>query len=209
VTTSASATGGRALTRKGQATRARIVDAAARLMFEQGIAKTTTDEVQASAGVSGSQLYHYFANKSELVRAVIARQTEAVLSSQQPLLSKLDSFQSLRAWRDLLVDLQRDRQCQGGCPLGSMASELADTDAAARLDLAEAFARWEGAIREGLRAMRQRGELRAGSDPDQLALAILAAVQGGLLLTQTRRGTVPLETALDTVLAYVGTFAAE
>ena len=51
--------------------------------------------------------------------------------------------------------------------------------------------------------MHERGDLRPEADPDQLALATLAAVQGGLLLTQTRRDTLALEAALDTVLAHI------
>ena len=51
--------------------------------------------------------------------------------------------------------------------------------------------------------MHDRGELAAGADPARLATATLAALQGGLLLTQIRRSTEPLEAALDTVLAHV------
>jgi len=192
--------GGSRLTRKGEATRERIVEAAARLIFERGVAGTSTEEVQAAARVSASQLYHYFADKRSLVRAVIAYLTEAVLDAQQPFLGRLDSLEALRAWRDGLVDLQRQRGCQGGCPIGSLASELSDLDEDARTDLRAGFVRWEGAIREGLRAMHDRGELCSGADPDELALATLAALQGGLLLTQLRRDTAPLEAALDTMI---------
>jgi TetR/AcrR family transcriptional repressor of nem operon len=197
---------GQRLTRKGRATRARIVAAAAQLMFERGVAGTSTDDIQAAAGVSGSQLYHYFAGKHELVRAVIVHQTEAVLSAQQPLLSRLDTVEALHAWRDLIVELQAGRDCEGGCPIGSLAVELAETDPVARHDLAAGFARWEGAIRDGLAAMRERGELRPDADPDRLALATLAALQGGLLLTQVRREIAPIEAALDAALAHIRSF---
>ncbi|HJP80433.1 MAG TPA: TetR/AcrR family transcriptional regulator [Pseudonocardiaceae bacterium] len=196
------------LTRKGQATRDRIVAAAAELMFARGVAGTSTDDVQTAAGVNTSQIYHYFGDKRNLVRAVIAYQTQAILDAQQPMLSKLDSMEALRAWRDALVDLQHVRQCQGGCPIGSLASELAEHDDAARAELAAGFARWEAAIRDGLRAMHQRGDLRPDADPDQLALATLAALQGGLLLTQTRRDTLALEAGLDTMLAHIDSFSA-
>jgi len=102
------------LTAKGKATRGRIVDAAAELMFAHGVARTGVEDVQKRAGVSASQLYHYFGDKRTLVRAVIARQTEAVLEAQEPLIGRLDSFEGLQAWRDVLVDLQRQRACAGG-----------------------------------------------------------------------------------------------
>ncbi len=195
------------LTRKGETTRARIVDAAAGLMFERGVAGTSTEEVRRAAGVSSSQLYHYFDGKQALVRAVITHQTDAVLSAQQPLLSRLDSLDALRAWRDLIVAIQTRGNCEGGCPIGTLAVELAEIDPDARADLVAGFARWEGAIRDGLAAMRERGELRADADPDRLALATLAALQGGLLLTQVRRDVAPVATALDAAIAHVASFA--
>jgi TetR/AcrR family transcriptional repressor of nem operon len=194
------------LTRKGLATRARIVAAAAQLMFERGVACTSTEDVQTAAGVSSSQLYHYFDDKQHLVRAVIAHQTEAVLTAQDPLLSRLDSIAALRAWRDLVVELQAARDCAGGCPIGSLAAELAEIDEVARGELVAGFARWEGAIRDGLTAMRDRGELRADADPARLATATLAGLQGGLLLTQVRRETVPLEAALDMAITHIASF---
>lgn len=196
------------LTRKGQATRDRIVAAAAQLMFEHGVAGTSTDDVQIAAGVNTSQIYHYFGDKRNLVRAVIAFQTEAILTAQEPLLSRLDTMEALHSWRDALVELQHTRQYHGGCPIGSLASELAEHDDDARADLADGFGRWEAAIRNGLRAMHERGELRPEADPDQLALATLAGLQGGLLLTQTRRDTLALEAALDAMLAHIESFLA-
>lgn len=188
------------LTQKGHATRERIVHAAATLMYEQGVAATSTQAVQAVAGVSASQLYHYFSDKRALVRAVVAEQSAAVVGRHRLMLGELDSFEALQGWRDAVVELQRRRNCEGGCPLGSLASELADTDADLRGALVDAFGAWERALSAGLSSMRTRGVLRPGADTDRLALALLAALQGGLLLTQTRRDTVALETVLDAMI---------
>lgn len=188
------------LTTKGAATRERIVAAAAGLMYQRGVAGTSTEDVQRAAEVSASQIYHYFESKKSLVRAVIAHQTRTVLNIQAPLLSRLDSIEALEAWRDFMVEVQQRRHCHGGCPLGSLAGELADTDPDARTDLADGFARWETAIRQGLQAMQKRGELDTTADPARLALATLAAIQGGLLLTQTRGDTDALEAVLDAMI---------
>jgi TetR/AcrR family transcriptional regulator, transcriptional repressor for nem operon len=196
------------LTRKGRATRERIVTTAAGLMFDHGVAGTSLEDVQAAAGVSSSQIYHYFRDKRALVRAVIACQTDAVLGAQQPLLNRLDSVEALRKWRDLLVGLQRERHYEGGCPIGSLAGELADADPAARVALAAGFGRWEAAIRAGIEAMRDRCELPREADPERLARALLASLQGGLLLTQVRRDTAALEAALDTVIDHIASLTA-
>ena len=196
------------LTPKGRATRDRIVAAAADLIFEQGVAGTSLQDVQQAARVSGSQLYHYFGDKTSLVHAVIAWQGEAVLGHQWPWLSRLDSLPGIRAWRDYVVSTMRRRECRGGCHIGSLASELSDQDPAARSDLAAAFQRWISAIRDGLQAMQDRGELRADADVPRLACALMAAVEGGLLLAKAERDVAPLEAALDTVIAHIASLTA-
>ena len=191
------------LTPKGRATRRGIVAAAAELMFEHGVSRTSLDDVKTLAGVSSSQLYHYFEDKNALASAVIEYQAEAVLAGQQPHLANLDSIAALRAWRDVLVGSRRKSHCRGGCPIGSLGSELSDTDPRARAELATGFRRWERSIRDGLRAMHSRGELVAGAKPDDLALALLAGVQGGILLSQIHRETRPLKIALDTMIDHI------
>jgi TetR/AcrR family transcriptional regulator, transcriptional repressor for nem operon len=198
----------RNFTAKGLATRTRIISAAAELVFAHGVARTGIEDVQRQAGVSASQMYHYFTDKNDLIRAVIAHQADGILAAQRPVLDELDSFAALERWRDLLIDLQEKRHCVGGCPIGSIAAELADEDPQARADLAASFERWEAPIRAGLARMRARGELRPDTDTDALALALLAVLQGGLVLTQTRRNTTPLRVGLDTVLAHIRTYAA-
>lgn len=188
----------RRLTRKGRETRQRIVTAAADLIFERGVAHTTTEDVRAAAGVSSSQLYHYFEDKPALVRAVIEHQTDSIVEGQETF--DLSTLDGLRVWRDWVVQHQLEIDCTGGCPIGSLGSELAETDAGGRDLVAAGFQRWASAIRSGLREMSAQGRLAADADPDRLALALLAALQGGLLLTQIERNTQALEAGLDAVI---------
>src|SRR5271154_5045705 len=106
------------LTRKGAETRARIVDAAAELIFQQGVAGTTVEEVRDGAHVSSSQLYHYFEDKPALVRAVIERQADLAIGTQERF--DLSSLEGLREWRDFVVEHARDTGGLGGCPIGSL-----------------------------------------------------------------------------------------
>ena len=189
------------LTSRGLVTRQRIVAAAAELMSKDGVAGTTLEDVKESAGVSSSQIYHYFADKKALVLAVIDYQSETIVGGQEPMFARLDTLDGLRAWRDFLVEHQRQLGCVGGCPIGSLGSELAEIDDGARARVAASFNRWEAGIRTGLNQMHERGELIA--DPDDLAIATLAALQGGLLLAQMQRSTRPLEKSLDAMLAHI------
>ena len=196
----------RPVTSKGRATRDRILDAATTLIFEDGVAGTTLDDVQAAAKVSKGQLYHYFADKDELIRGVIDRTVQQVLDAQ-PRLTNLSTWTAISSWLDDLVQLQVERHAVGGCPIGSLAGELAETDELARAELAAGFDRWEAPLRQGLEQMRAEGKLRRNADPARLATATLAAIQGGLVLTQTRRDPQQLRVALDAAYAYLRSFA--
>ena len=187
------------LTPKGERTRARIVEATARLVYQRGVADTTLDDVRAAAGVSGSQLSHYFAGKDELVQAVIDHQADAIVGNTER--ADLGTFDGLRAWRDMVVATAKSTDGQGGCPLGSLGSQLAETDPEARALIAAGFGRWSAVITDGLRALQAAGHLPADTSTDDLAVTLLAALQGGLLLAQVQRDTRPLETAVDTILA--------
>lgn len=193
----------RRLTARGAATRARIVAAAGDLVYDRGVRGTSLEDVMRASGTSKSQLYHYFADKDALVREVIGLQTSRVLAAQEPYLHHLDTLTGLRRWRDAVVAMNGARHGAGGCPVGSLASELADRSEDARVLLASSFRTWESHLVDGLTTMRDRDELAADVDPAALATAIMAALQGGLLLAQTTRTAEPLELALDMALGHV------
>jgi AcrR family transcriptional regulator len=198
------------LTAKGRATRARIIDAAARLMYEKGAANTSFEDVRKAAKASGSQMSHYFADKRSLIRAVIAHQADAVMADHHdPAIGNLDSIAALRTWAQLIVEQQRAQNFEGGCRLGSLAAELVESDAELQADFAAGFERWEAFLRRGLRTMQQRGDLRPDADPDALAYSLLAAAQGGYLLTQAHRDARPLETALGAAIDHIELLAIE
>lgn len=195
------------LTARGQSSRERILSEAMQLVWAKGVQGTSLDDIRAAASVSKSQLYHYFTNKEDLVLAIINRVTKTVLEEQQPLLANLDSWENLERWGALLVSTQERLNYVGGCPIGSLASELSDQDEAARVMLVSSFDQWERYLCEGFSRMKARGELRAEADPAKLAVAVMTSIEGGFLLTQTRKTTQPLQIALQVAFSYARSFA--
>lgn len=193
---------GSRLTRKGEATRERILESAAELIYRHGVQGTSNDAVRRAAGVSGSQLSHYFPDKESLVRAALAWRAESMMGLREdPPRGPLDSMAALRAWADGYVG--NPAVVAGGCSFGSLAAEVLKSDLDVRDAVADGFDRWRAQFRDGLTAMRDRGVLRPDADPDRLATCLMAAFQGGLLLTQAARDVQPLREALDAALAYV------
>jgi AcrR family transcriptional regulator len=194
------------LTPKGEATRERILECAAELIFRRGVQGTSNDALRRAAGVSGSQLSHYFPDKESLVRATLVWRADTMMGLRDdPPRGPLDSMAALRAWADHYI--AKPDVVAGGCSFGSLAAEVLKSDLDVADEIAEGFARWRAQFRDGLTAMRDRGQLRSDADVDQLATFLMAAFQGGLLLTQAARDVQPLRQALDAALAHVASFA--
>ena len=187
------------VTDRGRRSRAAIIDAAATLMYQRGVGLTTLDDVLAAAGAGKSQLYHYFDSKAELVAAVIERQLELVLA-QQPTLEHINSWEGIDGWVKGILALHSAPGGPFACPLGTMASELKNDQTFAPL-LDTAFRRWEAALARGLQRIQDRGGLVAEADPASLATAVIAALQGGMLLARIRGDVAPLRDTLINAVA--------
>jgi TetR/AcrR family transcriptional repressor of nem operon len=156
-----------------------------------------------ATGTSKSQLYHYFADKDALIGEVIKTQLGRVISAQDLHLREVSSWAGLQRWCDHLVTMTRATQGVGGCPLGSLVGELADRSDSARHELVRSFAEWQSYLINGFRVMRDNDELAAETDVDELALTMMSALQGGLLMAQTTRSARPLELALNMALGHI------
>ncbi|OBF69574.1 TetR family transcriptional regulator [Mycobacterium sp. 852002-51971_SCH5477799-a] len=197
-------------TRKGLATRARIIEVAARLMFERGVANTSVDQVRRTAGVGGSQISHYFTDKRDLTRHVVeARRNDVQAFHTRPQFAELDSFEALQAWADACVSDIDSVYRIGGCVYGSLAGELIEADREIHDDLAAGYDQWIELFRAGLESMCDRGDLRPDADPRHLAVSLVTAHQGGAMLTHVTGDPQPLRAAVNAAVDYVRSFAAQ
>lgn len=191
------------LTPKGRAMRERIVAAAAELVFKSGARETSLDDVRQEVGASKSQLYHYFADKDELLQAVIEFQGSRVIAEQQPALAAVDSWESLLAWRRKLVQLADAYGQVGGCPMGSLANELAPYRQSHRMALTAGFQAWAGEIERALLALQACGALSAKFDPKSLSMLFLSTIQGGLLFAKLNGSAEALAKGLDQLISLI------
>ncbi|MEU7632938.1 TetR/AcrR family transcriptional regulator [Nocardia sp. NPDC049220] len=206
--TTADSPNGRRLTARGAKTRLRIVAAAANLMYIQGVGTTTLDDVIAASGVSKSQLYHHFAGKDALVRAVVDHIGEQVIERERDALAHVSTIPGLRRWRDALVQNNAVRHGAYGCALGSLASGVSDHDDVARRALSQLFNEWQGLLAGVLRRLQDRGALPPEAPIDQLATGLVGALQGGYMLAQTARDVTPMATSIDMALTYIESLSA-
>ena len=191
-------------TGRGRASRERIVERAADLFAERGIAGTSVDEVLAAAKAGKGQFYHYFRNRDELAAAAVGYRCAQVVDG---LSQALGDVSSLAGLEHALAGFIAGFEQAGlpGCPIGTLATEVAGHNEAARLQAAAGFDAWEGLLADALERMRQRGELRVDAQPAVLATGLLASIEGGMVLSQTRKDVASLRVAVEAGLAQVRT----
>jgi TetR/AcrR family transcriptional regulator, transcriptional repressor for nem operon len=175
---------------KATATRDQILDAAAKLIHLRGYHGTSLDDVLRESGVGKGNFYYYFRSKEDLGFAIIDRVVERFLErTLEPAFDDLtaDPLDQVRAFLDRLLEVQRQRNCVGGCPMGNLASELSDVHEGFRQRLADIFERWRVMLAATLERGRESGRLRADLDAASAAGFVVAALEGAILMAKVTK----------------------
>uniref|UniRef100_UPI00359C62E4 TetR/AcrR family transcriptional regulator n=1 Tax=Streptomyces griseicoloratus TaxID=2752516 RepID=UPI00359C62E4 len=160
--------------------RQRLTAAAARVLHEQGVERTTLADIAREAEVPVGNVYYYFKTKDELVQAALSEHSAHLDELTGRLEQLADPRDRLKALIAAWVD-QRDVAARYGCPTGTLAVEL-DKRADGTLD-AEAGAVIRRLLDWAGRQFRELGLC----DPDDLALTLVSAYQGMSLLANALR----------------------
>jgi AcrR family transcriptional regulator len=191
------------MTARGRLTRSRIVHAACDLMYARGINATTLDDVRDASGTSKSQLYQYFSNKDELVIGVVEEYSARIIDREERFLNGVSTISGLERWATALVKSKEALHGAYGCVIGSFAMELADQNEKARERLQDTFEHWQNLIAAALERISPRSDAADDIDYHRVAIAVLAAAQGGYILAQAAHNVTPMRISMDMALAHV------
>lgn len=183
-------------------TRARILDAAAALIAERGLRRTSIDDVVARARLSGkSHFYHYFRSKDELGLEVLSRRIERFADRGLAILRDPAAAPTVRL--DRFIDALTEPPSEGdaGPPFGLLA-EAADTHEELRERLAAIFGQWAAQLQSLLREARP--QLVKGVDTGRLSRFIIAALEGGLMMAKVSRDEEVLRGVAADLKRYLG-----
>jgi TetR/AcrR family transcriptional repressor of nem operon len=192
--------------REGKSTREAVLAAATRLMGVHGYRNTSLDDVLRESGVGKGNFYHYFRSKEELGYAILDQFIEAFLDrTLQPCFSG-DSgrpLQQIRCFLDRVREIQRERNCVGGCPLGNLAAELSDLHEGFRSRLDAVFSAWRDRLTWALRHAQELGHLRPECRPEAVAHFLVAALEGAMLMTKLAKDIAVMEQCVDEMKRYL------
>jgi AcrR family transcriptional regulator len=190
------------LTARGRETRLRIIEETGRQILADGIGGTTLDTVRAATLTSKSQLFHYFpGGKAELVREVAQWEGQELFAAQEPEIHDLASWGSWERWRAGLEVYYFDRG-RWACPISTLAQQAAPSDETLAESTREGVAVWASMLAQGVERMQASGAIEPTADAARVGTGIVAAIMGGLALSQPERDGAPLAAALD--LAFRG-----
>ena len=188
-----------------KSTKEQILQTACRLIHRKGFNNTSLDDILRESGVGKGNFYYYFKSKDDLGYAVLDR---LALWTSQQIGEEIfgrgeDPVGEIFHLFDLVVAMQREAGCMGGCPLGNLAIEMSDIHDGFRQRIEEILASWQSYIARALAQAQAKGQLAQNVQLDRIADFIFAGVEGAILVTKVRKDLGVLKGCLDELKQYV------
>jgi AcrR family transcriptional regulator len=193
------------VTRKGEATKARILEAAADLLVRGN--DINLDEVMDLTRTSKGQLFYYFpGGKEDLRRAAAERHLARLAQADTP--AALATWQDWESWIEQILRLHKRQGQADACEVAALAGRALDTDRVTRDLVGRMYEQWAMALRDQLTAMQASGLLREDAPVSELASTMLAALQGGAVIDKATGSHQHLARSLHQTFVLLRTYAA-
>jgi TetR/AcrR family transcriptional repressor of lmrAB and yxaGH operons len=174
---------------KGEETRARMLEAAAKLFRKHGYNGTGLSQIIKESGTPKGSLYFHFPDgKVELTTAALLEAGREFSSTLRELMSpEMEPAEAIEVACSALAKELVDSDFEHGCPIATVALEASSHSEPIRLACAEHFQDWQELI-ESMLTRRAVPEDQAR----EVAVTALATIEGALLLSRVRRSVEPL-----------------
>jgi len=169
--------------RKGELTRERIVAQAAPIFNQKGFAGCSMQDVMDATGLEKGGLYRHFASKEELAEASFRYAWDRAVRARTDTLDiAADAVDQLRAFVRQFIE--RPSTTPGGCPLLNTAVDADDGNEALRRVALQALQDWRGRLSEVVQEGLRRGEIAKSAKPRAIANALIATLEGALMISR-------------------------
>jgi len=191
-------------TTKAERTRNFIIEKTAEIFNRKGYAGTSMSDITEATGLTKGSIYGNFENKEEVALAVFEYNRSLVFNTVQAQLEKAETyFEKLmvygRVYRDVIASVG-DR---GGCPILNTAVEADDTNVPLQLSVAKALFSWKKNIVGIIEKGAEVGEFRQGVNAEQMAVSIIALIEGGVMFSKATNDYSNMDHVLATVQTLV------
>lgn len=170
---------------KAEKTKAFIIEKTAPLFNKKGYAGTSLNDITAATGLTKGSIYGNFADKDEVALAAFDHNFRQVLQIVRGEMSAYETVkEKLLVYVKVYSDFLKGPFPEGGCPILNTAIEADDTHEALKEKACAAFTSWKNNLSALIRKGIDSGEFKAGIDPEQTALTMIAMIEGAIMITK-------------------------
>ena len=196
---------------RSQETQAKLLDAAATLFAEKGLASTTVADVAARAGCTTGAVYHHFKDKQTLLFALLRQMSDEYRATIRAAVDPArwegaSCLEILRAYLEFALETGRNRPVSK-----SAAIEVAREDP----DFREHLAALRSELNDGLLALLMERSREIHHDEPEVAARFVLDLLGSLISTRLDELLLPtflasrpdaefIDEALRAAVAYLG-----
>ncbi|RNL52457.1 TetR/AcrR family transcriptional regulator [Pedobacter jejuensis] len=189
---------------KAEKTRNFIVEKTAPIFNMKGYAGTSLNDITAATGLTKGSIYGNFANKDEVALAAFDYNFNSNVSKIEAEISKKDTTkEKLLAYISIYQSFLVGGISQGGCPILNTAIDADDTHPALREKVLKAVLSWKKSIIKLVEDGISNEEIKVGSNPEQIALTVIAMIEGGIMISRLTNKIENWNLIMDSLKKYI------
>jgi TetR/AcrR family transcriptional regulator, transcriptional repressor for nem operon len=187
--------------------KARILDAALRVIRTKGYSATTIDDVCATAGLTKGSFFHHFKSKDELALAATAHFAAMAdgLFAAAPYRTLPDSRERVIGYVKFRKSILTGDLPEFTCLLGTLVQEAYETHPAIREACDKYISAHAALVEADIAAAKRIYAPKAKWSPASLALFTQAALQGAFILAKAKHGPQIAAECIDHLQRYIET----
>ncbi|WP_457573463.1 TetR/AcrR family transcriptional regulator [Desulfolithobacter sp.] len=190
--------------RKGEVTREHILRQSRRLFTLRGFQNTSINAIMEATGVKKGNLYYHFPSKEALGLAVLLDARDEFFQILEESLQGEDPLSRVVNSCRVIMELMQEANFVGGCLFGNTALEMTDTNSRFAGIIREVFSFWSDLLEKNLRQAVENGLLASPIPAPSLATAVVAIMEGGIMISRVYKNRDGLEDCLLAVRVLLG-----
>jgi TetR/AcrR family transcriptional repressor of nem operon len=183
---------------KGEMTRQRIIEEAAPIFNQRGYEGSSLQALMDATGLEKGGIYRHFASKEELAVEALRYALKRVVAVRRRRLDEIEgAVQKLRYVVKQFVI--KPVIMPGGCPLMNTAIDADDGNPALRAMVQDALQDWKAKLCSVMKEGIRLGEIRNDVEPRRIANAMIATLEGALMISRLEGNRTALKDARATL----------
>ncbi|WP_443947533.1 TetR/AcrR family transcriptional regulator [Pedobacter sp. AW1-32] len=189
---------------KAERTRNYIIEQTAAIFNKKGYAGTSMNDLTAATGLTKGSIYGNFANKDEVALAAFDYNHQQMVMRISAAMAKQKSItDKLMVYMNMYTDYLQDSKLSGGCPVLNTAVDADDTHPTLREKAIYAVNSWKQAISRLVIEGQHNGEIRNALLPEQVALTIIAMIEGAVMIARLTNSRANWDLIMDSLKNYI------